>query len=141
MDRKTIPYVNYLELGPPARLVANECTNCGARFVDRRNACAACSATEFRRSPLPDVGELVSFTVVHVAAPGLEVPYVAAVVDCGGTWVRTNLVDAGFDPTQIELRAPVRLVTFPVGTDDQGTTAIGFGFAPYKTDGVANEQR
>ena len=43
-----IPLVDYLVLGDEPHLVANECVACGARFFDRRNACAACSGTEFR---------------------------------------------------------------------------------------------
>ena len=35
-----IPLVDYLVLGDEPHLVANECTSCGARFFDRRNACA-----------------------------------------------------------------------------------------------------
>ena len=42
-----IPLVDYLELGDDPHLVANECTACGARFFDRRNACAACEGTDF----------------------------------------------------------------------------------------------
>ena len=42
-----IPFVDYLVLGDDPHLVANECTACGARFFDRRNACASCSGTEF----------------------------------------------------------------------------------------------
>ena len=42
-----IPFVEYLRLEPTPHLVANECTSCGARYFDRRNACAACFATDF----------------------------------------------------------------------------------------------
>ena len=42
-----IPLVDYLVLGDEPHLVANECTSCGARFFDRRNACAACFGTDF----------------------------------------------------------------------------------------------
>ena len=43
-----IPLVDYLVLddGGPY-LVAHECGGCGARFFDRRNACAGCGGTEF----------------------------------------------------------------------------------------------
>ena len=37
-----VPMVDYLVLGDQPHLVANECEACGARFFDRRNACAAC---------------------------------------------------------------------------------------------------
>ena len=33
-----IPLVDYLMLGDEPHLVANECTGCGARYFDRRNA-------------------------------------------------------------------------------------------------------
>ncbi len=33
-----MPLVDYLVLEPEPHLVANECTSCGARFFDRRNA-------------------------------------------------------------------------------------------------------
>ena len=32
------------------------------------------------------------FTIVSFAAPGIPVPFVAAVVDCDGTSVKANLV-------------------------------------------------
>ena len=48
-----IPLVDYLVLdGDEPHLVAQECTNCGARFFDRRNACANCFATDFKTVPL-----------------------------------------------------------------------------------------
>ena len=33
---------------------ANQCTSCGARYFDRRNACASCFATEFEKVVVPD---------------------------------------------------------------------------------------
>ena len=64
-----IPLVDYLVLGDRPHLVAKECTSCGARYFDRRNAC-------------------------------------------------------------VSLGMQVRLATEVVGTDDEGTEAIGFGFEP-----------
>jgi len=135
---RNIPLVDYLELAPQPHLVANECTQCGARYVDRRNGCASCSGTTFRRVALQTAGVIVSYTLVHIAAPGLPVPYVAAIVDCGGTWVRANLVNVEPDPARIELGAKVRLVPFSLGTDAAGTTAIGFGFEPVVSRGSAD---
>ena len=73
--------------------MANECTSCGARYFDRRNACASCEATEFKKVDIPTTGEVRTFTIVTFAAPGMPVPYVAAVVDCEGTSVRANLIN------------------------------------------------
>jgi uncharacterized OB-fold protein len=125
-----IPFVNYLVLGDDPHLVAHECTSCGARFFDRRNACAGCSGTEFKSADIPTQGELRSFTIVAFAAPGIEVPYVSGIVDCGGTSVRTNIVNVEASPEHVKLGMPVKLTTFPIGKDEDGVEAINFGFEP-----------
>jgi uncharacterized OB-fold protein len=127
---KQIPLVDYLALGDEPHLVAHECTSCGARFFDRRNACAACFKTEFKDVDLPNDGELQSFTIVSFAAPGVPVPFVAGVVDCDGTSVRANVINTEPDPEHVKLGMKVRLATYVVGTDDEGTEAIGFGYEP-----------
>ena len=125
-----IPLVDYLVLDDAPHLQANECTNCGARFFDRRNACAACFGTDFRKVDVPSDGEVRAFTIVTFAAPGVPVPFVAAVVDCHGTSVRGNLINVEPDPEHVKLGMNVRLATYSLGTDDNGTEAIGFGFEP-----------
>ena len=124
------PIVDYLRLRDEPRLVANECTECGARYFDRRNACAACFAREFKEVDIPTAGEVTSFSIVSYAAPGVPVPFVPAVVDCGGTPVRGNIINTPADPEHIELGMPVRLATYSLGTDAEGTEAIGYGFEP-----------
>jgi uncharacterized OB-fold protein len=125
-----ISLVDYLVLGNEPHLVAHECTACSARFFDRRNACAECSGTDFRTVDIPTEGELRTFTIVAFAAPGIPVPFVAGVVDCGGTSVRANIVDIEPDAEHVQLGMKVKLKTFPIGTDTAGTEAIGFAFAP-----------
>lgn len=134
MTATQIPLVDYLVLGDEPHLVVNRCTSCGATFVDRRNACAACSGLEFEKAPVPTEGTVRSFTIVAFAAPGIPVPFVAAVVDCGDVRVRGNLVNVEPDPDHVHLGMPVRLTTTPVGTDSAGTEAIGFGFEPVPTE-------
>ena len=125
-----IPLVDYLVLGDDPHLVAHECTNCAARFFDRRNACAHCGRTDFKTVDIATEGEVRAFTIVTFAAPGVPVPYVAALVDCDGTSVRANLINVEPDPEHVSLGMRVRLATEPIGTDGQGTEAIGFGFEP-----------
>jgi uncharacterized OB-fold protein len=127
---KQIPLVEYLVLGDEPHLVAHECTTCGARFFDRRNACASCSGTEFRRFDVPTEGELRTFTIVAFAAPGVPVPFVAGVIDCDGTSVRGNVINIDPDPEHISTGMKLRLATYSLGDDDAGTEAIGFGFEP-----------
>jgi uncharacterized OB-fold protein len=126
-----IPLVDYLVLddGEP-HLVAQECTNCGARFFDRRNACANCFATTFTTVPVATEGTVRTFTIVTFAAPGIPTPFVAAVVDCDGTQVRANLINVEPDPEHVRDRMKVRLATYSMGTDSTGTEAVGFGFEP-----------
>ncbi len=126
----TVPLVDYLVLGGEPHLVAHECASCGARFFDRRNACASCGALKFETVDIPTEGELTAFTIVAFAAPGVPVPFIAGVIDCGGTSVRANVVNLAPDPERVRLGMKVKLTTFPIGTDSQGVEAIGFGFEP-----------
>ena len=127
-----IPFVDYLVIddGEP-HLIAHECTGCGARYFDRRNACAGCFGTDFTTAEIATDGEVRSFTIVTFAAPGVEVPFVAAVVDCGGTSVRGNIINCPPDPEHVTLGMQVRLATYAVGTDDNGVEAVNYGFEPF----------
>jgi uncharacterized OB-fold protein len=125
-----IPLVDYLVLGDEPHLRAHECTSCGARYFDRRNACAGCFGTEFRDVDIPTEGVLRAFTIVAYAAPGIPVPFVSGVIDCEGTSVRANIINTEPDPEHVHTGMKVKLATYSMGTDDNGTEAIGFGFEP-----------
>lgn len=130
---KQIPAVDYLVLddGPP-HLVAHRCTNCGAQFFDRRNACASCFKTDFATVPLATTGKVRSFTIVQRAAPGVPTPYVSALIDLDnndGT-VKTNVINTEPVPASITLGMPVRLATWVADTDSQGSEAVAFAFEP-----------
>ena len=125
-----IPLVDYLVLDDPPHLVAHECTTCGARFFDRRNACASCFGDGFRTVDVPTEGTVTTFTIVAMAAPGIPVPFVSAVVDCDGTPVRANLINVEADPEHVMTGMKVRLATCSLGRDGRGVEAIGFGFEP-----------
>ena len=125
-----VPLVDYLILGDAPFLEVNECTACKAHFFDRRNACANCSGTEFTKVAIPNDGELISFTIVTFAAPGVQVPFVSGIINCGGTSVRANLVNVEADPAHVTLGMKVKLTTFSMGADSAGTEAVGFGYEP-----------
>ncbi len=125
-----IPLVDYLVLGDDPHLEANQCSACGARFFDRRSACANCSGTSFEKVRIGNEGTVRTFTIVAFAAPGIEVPYVSAIVDCGGTSVRANLVNVEPSPEHVKTGLNVRLTTFTMGTDEAGTEAVSFGYEP-----------
>lgn len=125
-----VPLVDYLVLGDAAHLEANECISCKARFFDRRNACAACFGTQFSKTKISNSGIVRSFTIVTFAAPGVPVPFVAAIIDCEGTSVRANLINVEPTPEKVSLGMKVQLATYSLGTDDNGAEAIGFGYEP-----------
>ncbi len=129
-----IPLVDYLVLGDDPHLVAHQCSSCGARFFDRRNACAACGGVEFTEARVDTEGVVRTFTIVAFAAPGIPVPFVASVVDCGGTSVRANVINVEPDPEHVTIGMKVRLATYTVGTDAEGTEAVGFGFEPLEVE-------
>jgi uncharacterized OB-fold protein len=129
---QSIPFVEYLVLGEHPHLVAHECVACGARFFDRRNACANCFATGFRSVDIATEGEVRAFTIVSLAAPGIPVPFVSATIDCAGTSVRANLINVDPTPEAVHVGMKVRLALQPVGTDDAGTEAVNFGFEPQR---------
>lgn len=124
----SIPAVDYLVLGDDPHLVARECTQCSALYFDRRNACARCSAKEFGTRRLANEGVVRAYTVVERGAKAG--PFTSAVVElAGGGVVKANLVGVT-EPERIQPETKVRLVTFDVGTDDDGTTAVAFGYEP-----------
>lgn len=127
---KQIPIVDYLVLGDNPHLRGHKCAGCGAIFFDRRNACASCSGTEFAWQDVATEGVLRTFTLVSLAAPGIPVPFAAGVIDCDGVSVRGNVINTEPDPDHVQTGMKVRLATYVVGTDDDGTEAIGFGFEP-----------
>ena len=124
--RAQVPFVEYLVLGDRPYLRANECKACGARYFDRRNACASCFGTDFKRVRVKSRGEVTSFSIVAMGPQ----PFVSAIVDCDGTSVRCTLINVDPDPEHVSLGMKVKLATYSMGTDADGTEAIGFGFEP-----------
>lgn len=125
-----VPIVEYLTLGESPHLRAHQCTTCRASYFDRREACASCFSSAFDTVEVSTTGTLETFTIVAVAAPGVKVPFVAGVVDCNGVAVRGTIVNVAPTPDEIRTGMALRLTTFAVGVDDNGTEAIGFGFEP-----------
>lgn len=129
---KQVPIVDYLVLdGDEPHLVANRSLASGALYFDRRNADAKTGEPGFEQQRLANEGAVRTFTIVHRAAPGVPTPYVSCIVDLdGGGVVKANLLNIEPDPDRVQSGMRVRMITFPVGTDDDGTEAIAFGYEP-----------
>ena len=114
MSNKPLPAVRYLRVpdaGEPY-LEGSRCAECGAVFLGERENCARCGARgALDTIRLADTGELYSYCIVHRSFPGIEVPYVSAIVDLdGGGTVKGNLVKVAPDPARITFGMPVRVV-------------------------------
>ena len=130
MTLTQVPVVAYLDLdGDEPHLTGWECAQCGAIFLDRRVACPSCTSPGFTSRRLASRGTVRAFTIVHRAPPTVRTPFVAAIVDLdGGGVVKANVVGIDPDPVAVRCGQRVRLSTYPVGVDKDGTEAVGFGF-------------
>jgi uncharacterized OB-fold protein len=102
-EKKINPLVPFLRIpdnypDEPAYLWGSKCKSCGAIFLGERLACSKCASTDsFEETRLSDEGEIYVFSVVHQTVPGLEAPYVGAIIDLPeGVAVRANVY--GLDP-------------------------------------------
>ncbi|WP_436930505.1 Zn-ribbon domain-containing OB-fold protein [Halosimplex halobium] len=83
-----------------------ECGN-GHGWLPPRRVCPDCGSRELSETPLPDAGEVATFTEVSVATPqfSADTPYVTAIVDYGP--VRVTGLLRGVDPDEVEVGMPV----------------------------------
>jgi len=127
------PIVPFLALGERPHLMGLRCHRCGATYLKSgRVACSKCGQTrEFEPVQLSDRGTLWVYSIVHQSAPGIPVPYVAAIVDLPeSVSVRCTLIDVEPDPAKLTFGMPVRMVTKKVRTDKEGRDVIAFFFRP-----------
>ncbi|MFB6172923.1 MAG: Zn-ribbon domain-containing OB-fold protein [Haloarculaceae archaeon] len=92
------------------------CPN-GHGSLPPRRACPTCGARDLTEEPLPDAGEVATYTHITVATPsfGEDAPYVTAVVDFGP--VRLTGLLRGTAPEAVETGTVVG-----VGVEETETT-------------------
>lgn len=128
-----VPYLKIPEHGEPY-LEALRCEACDALFLSQRQVCSKCG-TRDRLKPqrLSNRGELYVFSIVHRSFPGIDVPYVSAIVDLeGGGTVKGNLIGVEPDPEKIRLGMPVEVVyKDALGRKDKdGNSYLSYFFQP-----------
>ena len=82
---------------------------------------------------LPNAGKLYSYSIVYRSFPGIEVPYISAIVDLDdGTAIKGNLINIEPDPENLEFDMPVEVVfADALGRKDQeGNSYISYFFQP-----------
>jgi uncharacterized OB-fold protein len=106
-----VPYLKIPEAGDPY-LEGHRCEACGATFLGEREVCSKCGARDqMKKVTLPNSGKLYSYSIVYRSFPGIEVPYISAIVDLDdGTAIKGNLIGVEPDPANIEFDMPVDVV-------------------------------
>ncbi|MFQ5513371.1 MAG: Zn-ribbon domain-containing OB-fold protein [Myxococcota bacterium] len=133
--RKPRPIVPFLKIpndGEPY-LEGHRCRSCQAVFLGERQVCARCGARDQMEAiRLSDRGELYVYSIVHRSFPGIEVPYVSAVVDLeGGGTVKGNLVNVEPNPEKIRMGMPVEVIyRIAPRKDAEGNEYLTYYFQP-----------
>ena len=136
MSQKSLPAVGYLKIpenGDPY-LEGYKCENCGAIFLGIRSVCSKCfTRDKMSAIRLEETGTLYSFSVVYRSFPGIDVPYVSAIVDLdGGGTVKGNLINIDPDPDKIDFGMKVKLTYKDAlgRKDKEGNSYLSYFFEP-----------
>lgn len=128
-----VSYLKVPEEGEPY-LQGSRCGACGAVFLGERHICSKCGARDRMRTvKLAERGELYSYCIVHRSFPGIDVPYVSAIVDLdGGGTVKGNLINVAPDPAEIPFGMPVEVVYGDAlgRKDADGNAYLAYFFQP-----------
>ena len=115
-------------------LEGQKCGECGAIYLGERNTCAKCGARDkIEPTRLSNKGKLYVYSIVHRSFPGIEVPYISAIVDLeGGGTIKGNLINVEPDPDKIEFDMPVEVVfDDALGRKDKdGNSYLSYFFQP-----------
>ena len=128
-----IPFLRIPEKYPDeaAYLWGMQCGACSAKFLGTRIACGKCGETDkLSEIKFGDEGEIYVFSVVHQTVPGLEAPYVGAIIDLDdGVSVRANVY--GLDPERPDASwfgKRVKMFTEVTAQDREGNDVVAAKF-------------
>lgn len=97
-----------------------ECTD-GHGLLPPRRVCPHCGSRDLTRQPLPETGEIVTYTSVAVPTPAFDddAPYVTAIVGFGP--VKLTGIVTGVDPDAVEVGQSVAVDVDPNATSGERT--------------------
>ncbi len=136
MSDGPLPVVSYLKMpeGGDPYIEGHRCDQCGAVFLGARQHCSKCGARDSMTAiQLSKRGSLYSYSIVHRSFPGIDVPYVSAIVDLeGGGTIKGNLIGIEADPEKISFDMPVEVVfDDALGRKDaDGNSYLSYFFKP-----------
>ncbi len=127
-----VPFLRIPAQGDPY-LEAERCKSCGATYLGTRGTCSKCGSRDsFESVRLANKGSLYVYSIVHRSFPGVEVPYVSAVVDLeGGGTVKGNLIGIEATPEKVKFGMPVEVVFQKAPRKDkEGNEYLAYYFRP-----------
>jgi hypothetical protein len=136
--KKPLPVVPFLKIpdkGDPY-LEGLRCSACKTVFLGARDVCANCGARkQLEATKLANKGELYVYSITYRSFPGIETPYVSAVVDLdGGGTVKGNLIGIEPDPKKIKMGMKVDVIyKIAPRKDREGNEYLTYYFQPAKS--------
>lgn len=131
-----LPVVSFLKLpenGDPY-LEGSKCQACGAVFPGYRDTCAKCGARDQMDTiTLPNAGKLYSFSIVHRSFPGIDVPYISAIIALeGGGALKGCLINIDPKPENLTFDMPLEIVYQDAlgRKDSEGNSYTSYFFQP-----------
>ena len=130
-----VPVVPYLKIpdGGDPYLEGQQCDSCRKIFLGERETCSNCGESgRFQAKALDTNGNLYVYSIVHRSFPGVEVPFVSAIVDLeGGGTVKGNLINIEPDPEKVKLGMPVEVIyKIAPRKDAEGNEYLTYYFQP-----------
>ncbi len=120
--------IYWREIPQRYRYEAGKCTKCGKIFFPPRLICNECKSREFENVTLNTEGEVVTYTVIHVAPTGFEdqTPYAVGLVKLkDGVTITTQIADCPEEDLKIGM--PVKL-EFRRISEDCEAAIIKYGY-------------
>ena len=92
-------------------LLLQRCDHCAKAYFPPRPFCPACGSGDVRSEPASGDATLWSYVISMRPAPGIDAPYVVAVVRLReGVNMMTNIVNCPASAEHLELDMPLRVV-------------------------------
>jgi uncharacterized OB-fold protein len=121
------PELVQLDTNGSPQLIGGRCKACGALSFPRGALCTECLSEDVETTTLGDRGKLYSYSVVHQAPKGWNVPYALGYVDLSDG-VRVLAHVGPIDKLAMDL--PVKLAVGVVGSDPAGVPLKSYTFVP-----------
>ncbi len=113
------------------RLLGSSCNRCNEKFFPQRSICPNCRRKgEITEIQFSGMGEIYSYTIIHVASRGFEFmkPYAMAIIKLAeGPNLTAQLVDC--KPDDVEVGRKVSMVFRKINADgEKGIIRYGYKF-------------